>query len=70
MRFFLKGPKPDFHYAMPPNEAKEFYQRFVDMFRNSYIPEKVKDGEFGAMMEVEIINDGPVTIQLDSPSDI
>lgn len=63
----FKGQKPDFHNAMPPNEAREFYSKFVEMVRGFYLPDKVKDGEFGAMMEVEIINDGPVTMQIDSP---
>uniref|UniRef100_A0A6B2LP59 D-aminoacyl-tRNA deacylase n=1 Tax=Arcella intermedia TaxID=1963864 RepID=A0A6B2LP59_9EUKA len=64
----FKGLKPDFHNAMPPNEAKLFYNNFVDLVKKNYEPSLVKDGEFGAMMEVEIINDGPVSLTLDSPS--
>ncbi|MCL7029348.1 hypothetical protein MKW94_012593 [Papaver nudicaule] len=63
----LKGNKPDFHYAMPPLSAKPFYASLVDKFRNSYNPDSIKDGVFGAMMKVNLINDGPVTMQLDSP---
>nr|DAD21122.1 TPA_asm: hypothetical protein HUJ06_022585 [Nelumbo nucifera] len=62
----LKGNKPDFHVAMPPERAKPFYASLVERFRKAYNPESVKDGVFGAMMKVNLINDGPVTMQLDS----
>ncbi|XP_020575258.1 D-tyrosyl-tRNA(Tyr) deacylase [Phalaenopsis equestris] len=62
----LKGNKPDFHVAMPPNKAKEFYASLVEKFRKSYTADVVKDGIFGAMMKVNLVNDGPVTMQLDS----
>ncbi|GAB2231356.1 hypothetical protein Droror1_Dr00010362 [Drosera rotundifolia] len=62
----MKGNKPDFHVAMSPQKAKPFYEFVVDRFRNSYKPDSVKDGIFGAMMKVNLINDGPVTLQLDS----
>uniref|UniRef100_A0A2P2J1D2 D-aminoacyl-tRNA deacylase n=1 Tax=Rhizophora mucronata TaxID=61149 RepID=A0A2P2J1D2_RHIMU len=62
----LKGNKPDFHVAMPPQKAKSFYESLVDKFRKSYRPDAVKDGVFGAMMKVNLVNDGPVTMQLDS----
>ncbi|KAJ7947050.1 D-aminoacyl-tRNA deacylase [Quillaja saponaria] len=65
---FLKGNKPDFHVAMPPERAKPFYASLVDRFRISYNPESIKDGLFGAMMKVNLVNDGPVTMQLDSQS--
>jgi D-tyrosyl-tRNA(Tyr) deacylase len=65
----LKGTKPDFHEAMPAAQSKDFYTRFVDQLRKQYKPELVKDGEFGAIMKVSLINDGPVTIQLDSRKD-
>jgi len=66
-----KGRKPDFHVAMPPTQAKEFYASFVAAVRKAYLggSERVKDGEFGAMMEVELVNDGPVTLQIDSRKD-
>ncbi|OMO76349.1 Plant peroxidase [Corchorus capsularis] len=64
---FLKGNKPDFHVAMPPQKAKPFYESLVDKFRKAYKPDAIKDGVFGAMMKVSLVNDGPVTMQLDSP---
>ncbi|GAQ90407.1 D-Tyr-tRNA(Tyr) deacylase [Klebsormidium nitens] len=63
---FLKGNKPDFHVAMKPQLAKEFYEGFVERVRREYRPEMVKDGIFGAMMQVHSVNDGPVTMLLDS----
>ncbi|KAI4296854.1 hypothetical protein L6164_036774 [Bauhinia variegata] len=65
---FLKGNKPDFHVAMPPQKAKPFYGSLVDRFRTAYNPDAIKDGVFGAMMKVNLVNDGPVTMQLDSQS--
>ncbi|KAF3788403.1 D-tyrosyl-tRNA(Tyr) deacylase [Nymphaea thermarum] len=62
----LKGNKPDFHVAMPPQKAETFYASLVDRFRRSYSPDSVKDGVFGAKMKVDLVNDGPVTLQLDS----
>ncbi|XP_059663843.1 uncharacterized protein LOC132309564 isoform X1 [Cornus florida] len=62
----LKGNKPDFHVAMSPERAKPFYASLVDKFQKSYNPDAVKDGIFGAMMKVNLVNDGPVTMQLDS----
>ncbi|PIA31317.1 hypothetical protein AQUCO_05100093v1 [Aquilegia coerulea] len=62
----LKGNKPDFHVAMPPQKAKPFYESLVEKFRKSYKSDAVKDGVFAAMMKVNLVNDGPVTMQLDS----
>eukprot|EP00250_Pteridium_aquilinum_P006282 c16231_g1_i1 orf=319-786(-) len=62
----MKGNKPDFHVAMAPQLAKPFYESLVERFRKAYIGDRVKDGLFGAMMQVHLVNDGPVTIQLDS----
>ncbi len=58
-----RGNRPDFTQAMSPKEAKALYEAFVAKLAE-YI--NVQTGEFGAMMEVCIINDGPVTILLDS----
>lgn len=65
----LKGNKPDFHQAMPGDQSQTYYNEFLDMLRKDYNPDKIKDGQFGAHMQVHIQNDGPVTIQLDSPPD-
>ncbi|XP_027105447.1 uncharacterized protein [Coffea arabica] len=62
----LKGNKPDFHVAMPPEKARPFYESVVEKFRKAYTPDVIKDGIFGAMMKVNLVNDGPVTMQLDS----
>jgi D-tyrosyl-tRNA(Tyr) deacylase len=56
-----KGSKPDFHGAMGGEQAKELYQRFVQKVQEGYKPERVKDGVFQAMMEVALVNDGPVS---------
>ncbi|XP_045504111.1 D-aminoacyl-tRNA deacylase [Colias croceus] len=61
-----KGNKPDFHLAMPGDKSKEFYEQFIQMLRNQYKPDKVKDGVFGAYMQVSIQNDGPVTLEIES----
>ncbi|KAJ8626091.1 hypothetical protein MRB53_019398 [Persea americana] len=63
---FLKGNKPDFHVAMSPQDAKPFYESLVQKFKNTYNTDVIKDGLFGAMMKVHLVNDGPVTMQLDS----
>ncbi|KAG7012459.1 D-tyrosyl-tRNA(Tyr) deacylase, partial [Cucurbita argyrosperma subsp. argyrosperma] len=62
----LKGNKPDFHVAMPPQTAKPFYASVVERFGKSYKPDAIKDGVFGAKMKVNLVNDGPVTMQIDS----
>ena len=61
-----KGTKPDFHNAMKSEDSREFYHNFLNLLRTEYQKEKVQEGRFGERMEVEIINDGPVTIVLDS----
>lgn len=59
-----KGRRPNFMNAMGGEGAKELYLKFVEMLRETGL--KVETGEFGAHMEVDIQNDGPVTILLDS----
>lgn len=59
-----KGRRPSFIDAAPPEISKPLYQKFVDFLHQSGL--KVATGEFGAMMLVEIFNDGPVTILLES----
>ncbi|KAL7642184.1 UNVERIFIED_CONTAM: hypothetical protein RMT77_006745 [Armadillidium vulgare] len=63
----LKGNKPDYSQNMGGDEAKSFYEQFLSSMKNNYCEEKVKDGKFGAMMQVSLVNDGPVTITLESP---
>jgi len=62
-----KGRRPSFIDAAPPEVANQLYDRFVAMLREqgarSSIP--VETGVFGAMMEVELVNDGPVTLLLE-----
>ncbi|KAH7697480.1 D-tyrosyl-tRNA(Tyr) deacylase [Aphelenchoides avenae] len=62
----IQGNKLDFHRSMSPQEAPAFYADFMQKLRNAYDPGRVKDGVFGAMMNVSIENDGPVTITIDS----
>ncbi|KAH8283768.1 hypothetical protein KR054_000911 [Drosophila jambulina] len=63
----LKGNKPDFSAAMKGEEAQQLYNQFLDRLGQSYDSNKIKDGKFGAYMQVHIENDGPVTINLESP---
>ena len=59
-----KGRRPNFMEAKGGEEAKALYDEFIDLLKTSNL--KVETGEFGAEMKVEINNDGPVTILLDS----
>eukprot|EP00557_Chaetoceros_sp_GSL56_P006587 CAMPEP_0176488016 /NCGR_PEP_ID=MMETSP0200_2-20121128/6467_1 /TAXON_ID=947934 /ORGANISM="Chaetoceros sp., Strain GSL56" /LENGTH=145 /DNA_ID=CAMNT_0017884937 /DNA_START=220 /DNA_END=657 /DNA_ORIENTATION=- len=61
-----KKNQPDYKLAMKSIPAKEMYDRFLTMLKESYKPEKIFDGQFGAMMDVELINDGPVTLVIES----
>lgn len=60
--------KPDFHKAQKGEIAKKLYEIFLNNLKLGIGEDKVKDGEFGAMMDVGISNDGPVTFILDSKS--
>ncbi|XP_051568966.1 D-aminoacyl-tRNA deacylase 1 [Myxocyprinus asiaticus] len=68
LQCILKGNKPDFHSAMPAELAQPFYNNILEQLRVAYKPELIKDGHFGAYMQVHIQNDGPVTIPLESPA--
>lgn len=60
-----KGSRPSFNRSAPPQKALPLYRSFVrEMERRLGKP--VVTGSFGAMMEIELINDGPVTIVIDS----
>ncbi|CCA66633.1 related to DTD1-D-Tyr-tRNA(Tyr) deacylase activity [Serendipita indica DSM 11827] len=58
--------KPDFHKAMAAESSKSMYATFLERMGALYDPSKIKDGQFGAMMSVGIVNEGPVTFTLDS----
>ena len=57
-----KGNRPSFTEAAPPGEAEPLYERFCAALRDLGVP--VETGRFGARMEVELVNDGPVTVVL------
>ena len=59
-----RGRRPSFIDAAPPAQANQLYRYFVERSRQ-HVP-KVATGRFQAMMDVELVNDGPVTIMLDS----
>jgi D-tyrosyl-tRNA(Tyr) deacylase len=59
-----KGRRPSFTEAEEPEAARHLYDRFVSQLRGEGIP--VQTGAFQAKMEVHLINDGPVTLLLDS----
>ena len=58
-----KGRRPSFIDAARPEVAQPLYERFVRMLREKGLT--VETGEFGAMMDVELVNDGPVTLWLE-----
>ena len=59
-----KGNRPSFSKAAPGDVALEMFEQFNGLLRETGVP--VETGQFGADMKVELLNDGPVTIQLDS----
>jgi D-aminoacyl-tRNA deacylase len=59
-----KGKRPSFDDAAPPQLANDLYQHFVQKIRDAGIP--CEAGRFQTMMKVELVNNGPVTILLDS----
>ena len=60
-----KGNRPSFVHAANPNIAIPLYNNTIELFKQ-LLPNKVKTGEFGADMKVNLVNDGPVTIILDT----
>ena len=60
-----KGRRPSFTDAAPPAVAIPLYERFVALLREKGAGIPVATGEFGAMMDVELVNDGPVTLVLE-----
>ena len=61
---YRHGNRPDFLQAAPPQEAERLYERFIE--KASGMVSHVGHGRFGADMQVSLVNDGPVTIVMDS----
>jgi D-tyrosyl-tRNA(Tyr) deacylase len=61
-----KGNRPSFSESAKPDLANKLYQKFIERVQENIGTEKVKTGIFAASMEVKIINDGPVTILVES----
>lgn len=61
-----KGNRPGYSEAAPPELAENLYEKFVERMRTNLAPQKIATGTFRAMMEVELVNDGPVTIMLEN----
>ncbi len=59
-----KGRRPSFTSAAPPEEGERLYEYFCEQLRGMEVP--VQTGEFGAMMNVQLVNDGPVTFVMNS----
>jgi D-tyrosyl-tRNA(Tyr) deacylase len=59
-----KGRRPSFDDAAPPADARNLYEAVVRELQAAHVP--VSTGEFQAMMQVELVNDGPVTVLVDS----
>lgn len=60
-----KGNRPSYIRAARPEQAEPMYESMIDALKQ-YLPEKVRGGVFGAMMNVALVNDGPMTIWMDS----
>jgi D-tyrosyl-tRNA(Tyr) deacylase len=60
-----KGRRPSYDRAAPPEDARKLYELFVEQLRSFRVP--VETGQFQAMMQVELVNDGPVTLLLETP---
>lgn len=58
-----KGNRPSFVESAPPDKARPFYEKFITLLQDKGV--KVETGRFGAMMEVGLINDGPVTLEVE-----
>ncbi len=60
-----KGKRPSYTHAAPPEPAVMIYEQFINEVARTGIP--VQKGIFGAMMAIDLVNDGPVTLIIDSP---
>ena len=61
-----KGKRPNFTDAAKPDEAIPLYKKFVSRVKTNLGDDKVKEGIFGAMMDVQLVNYGPVTVLVES----
>ena len=60
-----KGSRPSFVRAARPDEAVPLYEKFISLLEDQ-LGRKIRTGEFGALMKVSLVNDGPVTIFIDT----
>ncbi|KAL3805898.1 hypothetical protein HJC23_007859 [Cyclotella cryptica] len=65
-----KKNQPDYKLAMKSVQAEEMYTMFLGMLKEGYEENKIQDGKFGEMMDVELVNDGPVTLVIDSREEL
>jgi D-tyrosyl-tRNA(Tyr) deacylase len=65
-----KGNRPSFIEAAKPEIAIPLYEKFINRMRMNLSDDKIQTGIFGAMMKVKIINDGPVTILVESKQQV
>jgi len=63
-----RGNRPSFTEAAPPVDAERLYNSFIKYLRQSMGTERVKEGIFRAMMDIRLVNNGPVTIMIESKS--
>ncbi len=63
-----RGNRPGYSDAAPPEVAERLYEKYVERLRTNMAPLKVATGVFRAAMAVELVNDGPVTVMLESKS--
>jgi len=61
-----KGNRPSFIDAAKPEEAIPLYEKFVSRVKSNLSDDKVKVGIFGAMMDIQLVNYGPVTVLVES----
>ena len=62
---YMNGNKPDFHKSLGHEKAEEYYKEFVEELKKGYKEDLIQTGSFRKMMDVELVNDGPVTLNLE-----